>query len=116
MGVLMDPNPIGKIPMWPFEIKECFPTIFFEIPLDWTIAKEFWRKLNINSNFIVLLPVVFPRCFQMSLKSCRIPFHCFVSPVSKYFGASKAGGEHSHVRKITAGRERKGERESGAGG
>jgi len=30
---------------------------------------------------------------------------------SKYYGASKAGGEHSHVRKITAGGERKGERE-----
>jgi len=34
-----------------------------------------------------------------------------VCPESKYYGASKAGGEHSHVRKITAGGERKGERE-----
>jgi hypothetical protein len=33
--------------------------------------------------------------------------------ISKYYRASKAGGKHNHVREITAGRERKGERVSG---
>jgi hypothetical protein len=26
------PNPIGKIPMWPFGTKECFPTISLKFP------------------------------------------------------------------------------------
>lgn len=51
------------------------------------------------------------KCCTIISSNLRLHWRTFVvSAKSKCYGASKAGWEHNHVRKITAGGERKGER------
>jgi hypothetical protein len=44
--------------------KGIFPNNSYEIPMDWPIVMEFWRKQNMSSNLIVFFPMLFLHCFQ----------------------------------------------------